>query len=320
LQSLELSIEEKDNTIKRLTEQVSKASKSTQDSRALLDELDILREKLAGAGKAEAKLAKLTKRLEATEQVAEEKRAIEEQLNTVLKEKIELEAAAGRSTGLKGEMDDWKQQVTEAEDKAAELTAQVERQNVELQASREELSAAQVEIQALKTDNLSLSNELALKDDDDDDGLGMGSPGGLDFQSSMAEKERVMRLEQENKDLQAALKAAQTGGTGNAAGDAKAAKEIEALKAKLDAQQEEATASLQRAEKKQQEVSVEAAVAKKECERLKEQLTKAVGVAGLLKTKNADFQKMLKEKDNQLMANAQAGTDELRLKPFGRSV
>jgi len=111
ISQLESQLEDKDATIKRLTNQVSEASKSSEDNRAILDELDLLREKLSGAGKDQAKLAKVTKRLEQMEQISEEKKQMEAELNRVLKEKTELEAQAGRATDLKGEAKDLNQQV-----------------------------------------------------------------------------------------------------------------------------------------------------------------------------------------------------------------
>ena len=56
-------------------------------------------------------MAKVTKRLEQMEQISEEKKQMEAELNRVLKEKTELEAQAGRATDLKGEAKDLNQQV-----------------------------------------------------------------------------------------------------------------------------------------------------------------------------------------------------------------
>jgi len=289
VQALESEIEDKEETIKRLTSQVSEVSKSTHDNQGLLDELDILREKLSVAGKFEAKLSKATKRLEGMEQLMEEKSLLEEQLNEVMKSKVELEAAAGRDADRKGEVNEWRTRATELEGTVRELKEESSAKDAEMERVKEEANTLQADNQSLKTANLELTNQLAMKDEEEDDtlgGYGLSSPTGLDFQSNMAEKERVMRLEQENIDLKAALEAA-----GAEAAGAEAAGAVQVELAALQARADAAEASVG-------SLTQEKEAAEKEVARLKEQLTKAVNVASMLKQK-------VKDKDEQLMAQAQ---------------
>jgi len=178
------------------------------------------------------------------------------------------------------------------------------------------------ENEALKNANLELTNQLAMHEDDGDDLGGLGSPGGgLDFASNMQDKERMMQLEAENNELLIKLEAAEqaaassappteaTDGAavGKAVEEAKAALEaqVKTLEGELKALRGEIEAKSSEAQGKAGEAVAarEAAVAAaKEIERLKEQLTKAVQVASLLKSK-------VKDKDEQLVKQAQGSAD-----------
>merc|ERR1712159_254920 len=100
------------------------------------------------------------------------------------------------------------------------MKQEADAQETALSQASDQVNALQADNQSLKTSNLELTNQLAMKDDDDDEMSlgGFSSPtGGMDFASSMAEKERVMRLEQENNDLKATVESMQSCTTGGSA-------------------------------------------------------------------------------------------------------
>eukprot|EP00657_Telonema_sp_P-1_P002875 TRINITY_DN1666_c0_g2_i1.p1 TRINITY_DN1666_c0_g2~~TRINITY_DN1666_c0_g2_i1.p1 ORF type:complete len:418 (+),score=172.29 TRINITY_DN1666_c0_g2_i1:229-1482(+) len=117
-------VEAREEQIKQMRKQIEE--KQSQDSnQALLDELDVLRDKLLNAQKNEALLSKAKKKLEELPELQAQIKSLEETNATLVKERNTAAGSSSKASTIKADLDGAHSQITKLEDQIKELKAQV---------------------------------------------------------------------------------------------------------------------------------------------------------------------------------------------------
>eukprot|EP00656_Telonema_subtile_P007373 TRINITY_DN13464_c0_g1_i1.p1 TRINITY_DN13464_c0_g1~~TRINITY_DN13464_c0_g1_i1.p1 ORF type:complete len:546 (-),score=268.28 TRINITY_DN13464_c0_g1_i1:247-1884(-) len=331
LESAQQQLESRDDEIKGLRRQINE-KKSQNDNQALLDELDVLRDKLVNAQKNEVLLAKAKKRLEEMSELPNEIKSLEEQNAMLVKEASTAAGSAGKANTFKVNLEGANSQIVGLEGTIQELKAQLALKDKEIQRSQEVQNGLLGENQQLKTSNLELQQEIALQDDfDASPGSnlgGLGMSGGLRDSMANAESGAALaeaqalnaHLQQENEALHTSIAGLEERVSSQKLQEIN----YETTEDKLTAQQAEAQREIAR-------LSEQLQITDQEVARLKEAYTKAVQVAQSLKSRLsakqtntagedqlAELQQQLDYTENKLQAaEEKAATAEHSLQSRG---
>ncbi|KAI8787128.1 protein Hook 3 isoform X1 [Biomphalaria glabrata] len=192
-----------------LKEKNAELSKLASESRAMKDELDILRHTSDQLAKSEALVESYKKKLEDLSDLKGQMKMLEEKNTKYMKQQIEMEEELKRVTILKQQLESYKRQTLEAQSKLTEETRRADKAEFEFTSLQNKLFTLQKEKERI------LSERDSLREMNDElkctqlQTSGMGLAGELDDHSSSVEmlslpseiKERLLRLEHENKML-----------------------------------------------------------------------------------------------------------------------
>jgi len=220
----QLKIEELDKRLEESAAKESEMQKVVEQARSLKDEVDILRETSDKVSKYEATIESYKKKMEEMSDVKRQLKLMEEKYTRLVETNLDLEEDV-RKTG------NWKPQVDAYKREIADL-----RQKLDLEANRADKLEFETKNLLEKVEGLSnekdrlVTERDKLKEANDEmqDTLRLdpaaaaaskgGGPGGLEPDSGMLEmipasvKERLVRLQHENKRLKASLDNHQSGG------------------------------------------------------------------------------------------------------------
>ncbi len=253
LEEMELEV---NSSQKRLTESKQQAMTAQdlavttkQQNQSLQDEIDILQSKTLRLDKAEATIEKYKKKLEEAAGLRNHVQELEDKNAKYLDQVLELEDNLKNAGTYKVQIEEYKEKVTKAEREKFELSTSLEAKTEESKKFKAELSS---EIASKKL----LQDELnrARIDEGRKESLGADDEfGGLSFEGggNMELKEKITRLEFENKKLLEQIETAKAGAvTGTDLEDAlRNVKEREAMLRAKDAEVTESMTVLE-AEKK----------------------------------------------------------------------
>merc|ERR1711865_692772 len=125
LESQQQQLESREEQLKKLRKQMEE--KDTQnDNQGLLDELDVLRDKLQHAQKNEAMLAKAKKKLEDLSDLQTQVNSLEEQNAQLLQERDSLSKSNAKAGSVKAGLDGAHSQIADMEQQIRDLKAQVD--------------------------------------------------------------------------------------------------------------------------------------------------------------------------------------------------
>eukprot|EP00741_Cyanophora_paradoxa_P024030 tig00021721_g23205.t1 len=188
---------EKDRQIADLKQKAGELGRAEKERRALQDELDVTKAKLAQAGRDEAALEKYKKLAQGAADLKKQLKTTEEQLNGYIEKNLDQEEQLKKIGALKGQVESYKQQVVAAEERAAELQVALQKKEFEagrlqeaLKAATGERAAAQGELEGLRARLASLQAAPAA-------GEGGGLEEGLLGGMSVETREKMARLERE---------------------------------------------------------------------------------------------------------------------------
>lgn len=295
LESQQQQLESREEQLKKLRKQMEE--KDTQnDNQGLLDELDVLRDKLQHAQKNEAMLAKAKKKLEDMSDLQTQVTSLEQQNAMLLQERDSLSKSTAKAGSVKANLDGANSQIADMEQQITDLTQQVAAVQQDLQTAQDAQRSTLAENQSLKTSNLELQQEIALNDDDSGTPLGMQLGGDLmsgfgeaENSAALAEQQAIVaQLQQENESLKATIAATASKDAG----------------AEADRMQESAAQQAE-AQREITKLTEQLAITDGEVVRLKEAYTKAVQVCQTLKTRLQDTTKQSGEVGAEKLAELQ---------------
>eukprot|EP01114_Cavostelium_apophysatum_P013385 TRINITY_DN3232_c0_g1_i1.p1 TRINITY_DN3232_c0_g1~~TRINITY_DN3232_c0_g1_i1.p1 ORF type:complete len:700 (+),score=248.55 TRINITY_DN3232_c0_g1_i1:182-2281(+) len=198
-------LEEKEATIADLRRKVDELSKVAQEARSLRDDNDILREKADRVPDLEDRLKKMQVKAEQANDLRKQLKALEDQNDQYMKSKIELEETEKKTQQIRAQLDKYKEQTTSLTAEIAALQRSVEGKDTEMQQVREQNEIltqenrrmnSRVNQLTLEVEQLRQEQDAKLITEDQDESLG-------DRITDLSVKEKLMRLELENKRLKA---------------------------------------------------------------------------------------------------------------------
>ncbi|EFA82480.1 hook family protein [Heterostelium album PN500] len=186
--------------------QIDEGNKQINENRELRDEIDILREKVTNAELAEEKLKKYQQKIEEIAELKKQTKTLEENNDNYLNQILDLEEQVKKSNTFKTQLESSKQQV---------LTLKIDNTKLEmsLKSISEDRDRLQSTISQMELDHQSLTGQLdsqtiklqQLEHDSESKLLESSQSssfvGGLDQVLDSSTKERLARLERENKRL-----------------------------------------------------------------------------------------------------------------------
>ncbi|KAK3753183.1 hypothetical protein RRG08_024457 [Elysia crispata] len=192
-----------------LKEKNSELSKLASESRAMKDELDILRHTSEQLAKSESTIELYKKKLEDLSDLKGQMKIMEEKNTNYMQQQIEMEEELKRVTSLKQQLETYKKQTVELQNKTAEETKRADKAEFEFKRMQEKTATLQREKERvlMECDSLREMNEEMKCSQFQNTGLGTAADleqpmGNLEMLSLPPEvKERLMRLEHENKML-----------------------------------------------------------------------------------------------------------------------
>ncbi|EGG16600.1 hook family protein [Cavenderia fasciculata] len=210
IHNLQLQIEDKDKYIYDLKKKIEEGIRQINENRELRDEIDILREKAITAEATEEKLKKFQHKIEEINELKKQIRTLEDNNDNYLQQILDLEEQLKKSVSYKSQMEQTKQQIlslkientkmelsiksiTEERDKLASTVSQYELDQQSL--------TSQLEGQRKKLQDLEHDKDSKLLEESSSGGGG----GGFDQIMDSSTKERLFRLERENKRLKESI-------------------------------------------------------------------------------------------------------------------
>ncbi|XP_059175678.1 protein Hook homolog 3-like [Physella acuta] len=192
-----------------LKEKNAELNKLASESRAMKDELDILRHTSDLLTKSEALVESYKKKLEDLSDLKGQMKLLEEKNTKYMQQQIEMEEELKRVTLLKQQLETYKRQTLELQNKITEETKRADKAEFELKRIQDKLGTLQREKERVQSERDSLRelNDELKCTQLQSSGLGLASE--LEDHSSNMEmlslpteiKERLLRLEHENKML-----------------------------------------------------------------------------------------------------------------------
>eukprot|EP01113_Clastostelium_recurvatum_P031446 TRINITY_DN3926_c0_g1_i2.p1 TRINITY_DN3926_c0_g1~~TRINITY_DN3926_c0_g1_i2.p1 ORF type:complete len:713 (-),score=243.35 TRINITY_DN3926_c0_g1_i2:201-2339(-) len=236
---LHAKLDEKDKTIADLKRKLEELKGQAQEARKLRDEVDLMRERLASTQGHEDKAKKYQRKVEEVAELKTQIRTLQENNDHYMKQTLDLEDTVAKLTVFKTQVDNFKQQ-------AAALKGDAARAEAEWRSAQTELEISSKKVDTLTSENKSLNarvknlthqvEELQVEKDEH----AMSSPSSR--ASTMGDglgvdpgtKERLMRLERENKRLQEAKDGLEAQIVAGATGSGEGGEELERVRAQLE--------------------------------------------------------------------------------------
>uniref|UniRef100_A0A0B7ANI6 Calponin-homology (CH) domain-containing protein n=1 Tax=Arion vulgaris TaxID=1028688 RepID=A0A0B7ANI6_9EUPU len=192
-----------------LKEKNADLNKLACESRAMKDELDILRHTSDQLVKSESTVESYKKKLEDLSDLRGQMKMLEEKNTKYMQQQIEMEEELKRVTTLKQQLESYKRQTLELQNKMAEETKRADKAEFEYKRIQEKMGTLHREKERIQTERDSLremNDELKCSQLQNS---GLGVSGELENSNNVAEmlslqpeiKERLLRLEHENKML-----------------------------------------------------------------------------------------------------------------------
>ncbi|GFN95084.1 protein hook homolog [Plakobranchus ocellatus] len=189
--------------------QNSELNKLASESRAMKDELDILRHTSEQLAKSESTIELYKKKLEDLSDLRGQMKMLEEKNTKYMQQQIEMEEELKRAASLKQQLESYKKQAVELQNKAAEETKRADKAEFEYKRMQEKVTTLQREKERV------LKERDSLRDMNDEmkcsqfQNKGFGAEADVEQPMQNLEmfslppeiKERLMRLEHENKML-----------------------------------------------------------------------------------------------------------------------
>lgn len=200
-----------------LKEKNAELSKLASESRAMKDELDILRHTSDSLAKSESLVESYKKKLEEFSDLKGQMKMVEEKNTKYMQQQIEMEEELKRVTLLKQQLESYKRQTLELQNKTTEETKRADKAEFEFKRIQEKLTTLQREKERIQTERDSLReiNDELKCTQLHSSGLGIASElndpsNNMEMLSLPPEiRERLLRLEHENKMLKIRTSAGQ---------------------------------------------------------------------------------------------------------------
>ncbi|KAL9950637.1 hypothetical protein ACROYT_G043164 [Oculina patagonica] len=193
-----------------LNERNEQLQSLAEESQMLKDEMDVLRHSQEKVIKYESTIELYKKKLEELSDMRKQMKALEEKNVTYMKETMNLQEDLRKANSLKTQVDTYKKQVHHLQVQVSDFQRRADKAEFEAKKAKEKLSNLEGENERLKQERVKLKEEneelqLAQVAGSPMRQLSPGTPPGDEFDlgSSMSPevKERILRLEHENKKL-----------------------------------------------------------------------------------------------------------------------
>ncbi|KAK2189347.1 hypothetical protein NP493_109g07060 [Ridgeia piscesae] len=209
-EDLRIKVELQEKEISELQQKNEEMSGLAEEAMALKDEIDILRHSADKVTKYEATIESYKKKIQELSDFKGRIKMLEEKNTAFVQKNMELEEENRKLHLLKSQLDMYKRQVQEGQMKMADETKRGDKAEFELKRQQEKMVGLQKEKERLmvERDSLKETNEelrcMQGTQDSLDGEVTMalsGSPGGLDMMAPPQKKEKIIRLQHENKML-----------------------------------------------------------------------------------------------------------------------
>jgi len=214
---------EKEKEVKELTQRVEQLSSLAEEARSLKDEMDILRHTQDKVARYEATIESYKKKLAELGIMKQQMKTLEEKNEIYMQKTINLEEDSKKAGTLKAQVDVYKTQIHDIHNKLMETEKRCDKAEFDAQRAKDKLQSLESENQRLKQERDMLketNEELTLNQTSSDnkqapDNIGKSLSyaqqfGETETQDNTFElKEKVIRLEHQNKVLSLQLKEAE---------------------------------------------------------------------------------------------------------------
>eukprot|EP01112_Ceratiomyxa_fruticulosa_P023585 TRINITY_DN9086_c0_g2_i1.p1 TRINITY_DN9086_c0_g2~~TRINITY_DN9086_c0_g2_i1.p1 ORF type:complete len:744 (-),score=212.05 TRINITY_DN9086_c0_g2_i1:96-2327(-) len=191
-------LEEKDRIISDLKRKNDELKVQATEARKLRDEIDLLREKVASSERNEEKAKKFQKKVEEIAELRSQIKTLQESNERYIKQTLDMEENSSKVPVLKAQVDSYKQQIIT-------LKSDVARVDAEHKSALNEANTLKKKVESLSSENRTLQERAKSLQDRIDEVEMEHNDSIIERQNSMgvdpAIKEKLMRLERENKKL-----------------------------------------------------------------------------------------------------------------------
>lgn len=205
-----IKYEQMERDVLLLNERNEQLQSLAEESQMLKDEMDVLRHSQEKVIKYESTIELYKKKLEELSDMRKQMKALEEKNVTYMKETMNLQEDLRKANSLKSQVDTYKKQVHQLQVQVSDLQRRADKAEFEAKKSKEKLTNFEAENERLRHERVKLREEneelqLAQVAGSPMRHLSPGSPPSDDFDLagslSPEVKERILRLEHENKKL-----------------------------------------------------------------------------------------------------------------------
>ncbi|CAH3152847.1 unnamed protein product [Porites lobata] len=205
-----IKYEQMERDVLLLNERNEQLQSLAEESQMLKDEMDVLRHSQEKVIKYESTIELYKKKLEELSDMRKQMKALEEKNVTYMKETMNLQEDLRKANSLKSQVDTYKKQVHQLQVQVSDLQRRADKAEFEAKKSKEKLTNFEAENERLRQERVKLREEneelqLAQVAGSPMRHLSPGSPPSDDFDLagslSPEVKERILRLEHENKKL-----------------------------------------------------------------------------------------------------------------------
>ncbi|KAK2569947.1 Protein Hook-like protein [Acropora cervicornis] len=205
-----IKCDQMDREVLHLNERIEQLQSLAEESQMLKDEMDVLRHSQEKVIKYESTIELYKKKLEELSDMRKQMKALEEKNVTYMKETMNLQEDLRKANALKTQVDTYKKQVHQLQIQVSDLQRRADKAEFEARKSKEKLTNLDGENERLRQERMKLREEneelqLAQVAGSPMRQLTPGTPPSDDFDIGSAlspeMKERILRLEHENKKL-----------------------------------------------------------------------------------------------------------------------
>ncbi|XP_074612019.1 protein Hook homolog 3-like [Acropora palmata] len=205
-----IKCDQMDREVLHLNERIEQLQSLAEESQMLKDEMDVLRHSQEKVIKYESTIELYKKKLEELSDMRKQMKALEEKNVTYMKETMNLQEDLRKANALKTQVDTYKKQVHQLQIQVSDLQRRADKAEFEARKSKEKLTNLDGENERLRQERMKLREEneelqLAQVAGSPMRQLTPGTPPSDDFDIGSAlspeVKERILRLEHENKKL-----------------------------------------------------------------------------------------------------------------------
>lgn len=202
----------KEKEVHTLNEKIEQLSSLADEARSLKDEMDILRHTQDKVARYEATIEAYKKKLGELGDMRQQMKTLEQKNEIYMQQTISLEEDSKRASALKNQVEVFKTQLNDQHTKMMEVEKRCDKAEFDAQRAKEKLLSIEAENERLKQerDMLKETNEELTLNQNHSANVSIGgsvSPGGPQFEdlalqdSPFELKEKLIRLEHQNKVL-----------------------------------------------------------------------------------------------------------------------